>query len=552
MVGSGSVRFSTAMGRQRVKPRANTYESNIRRLIALVSTRIIVQEARSGLGRENEATRRPSMATSSGGRSVTRQRSLPRRYRRLGGMSLRALDPGAGGVVAVILAVACALWTSSLVAQAPSGASAAGYHPVYGYDPAYGYTTQYPPGYTTQDPTTIESTGGETTSIGCEPDPVDPVTEGTVKVGDLDCDGDIDEGDRRAADLNRDGVVNAADDHTGDGVVDRADYELRRYAVQAAAAAEEALDGGAVYAEAEEEAFGAAVDAGASPEQASTVAQTQTAQAMGGVVLDTARGAMPVGIFRYDLPEEVRLGETAAVEALVSPKVGEEFRRIGREEGQRRGVTIEVSDRMAARLIGINFDKEPDDTQIQALGSMRPARWSWQVSPKKAGSQELLLEITARITVQGRDTDLGVASSRQEVVVTNPLGQRFSRFLGAYWEWLWVAVLAPVVGAMWRWYQRRNDRRSEDFTVESFAGRLGETFRVHAGASGPLDLELISASALGESSGRPFSIMFRGPGDVVLPRRIYRLENAGMGAFKVFLVPIGRDEAGMRYEAVFN
>lgn len=94
----------------------------------------------------------------------------------------------------------------------------------------------------------------------------------------------------------------------------------------------------------------------------------------------------------------------------------------------------------------------------------------------------------------------------------------------------------------------------ENFTVGTFSGRIGETFRIRSGASRALDLSLVSATALGESSerGRPFSILFRGPEDYVLPQGIYRLEHAQIGAFEIFLVPIGPDEAGMRYEAVFN
>lgn len=94
----------------------------------------------------------------------------------------------------------------------------------------------------------------------------------------------------------------------------------------------------------------------------------------------------------------------------------------------------------------------------------------------------------------------------------------------------------------------------EDFTVGTFSGRIGETFRVRSGASRVLDLSLVSATTLGESSerGRPFSILFRGPKNYVLPQSTHRLEHAQMGAFEIFLVPIGPDEAGMRYEAVFN
>ncbi len=97
----------------------------------------------------------------------------------------------------------------------------------------------------------------------------------------------------------------------------------------------------------------------------------------------------------------------------------------------------------------------------------------------------------------------------------------------------------------------------ESFTVHTFSGRVGEAFRIHPGDEDPLEVELITATDLSEkpgeaSRGRPFSIVFRGPRDFLLPQRTYRVEHAGIGAFDLFLVPIGPDEKGLRYEAVFT
>ncbi len=64
----------------------------------------------------------------------------------------------------------------------------------------------------------------------------------------------------------------------------------------------------------------------------------------------------------------------------------------------------------------------------------------------------------------------------------------------------------------------------ENFTVRTFSEHLGDTFRIYPDAATPLDVVLITASELGgrpeeEPAGhrRPFSIVFRGPGDVLLP-----------------------------------
>ena len=51
---------------------------------------------------------------------------------------------------------------------------------------------------------------------------------------------------------------------------------------------------------------------------------------------------------------------------------------------------------------------------------------------------------------------------------------------------------------------------------------------------------------------RPFSIVLRGPMDALLPQNIYEVEHEEMGALSIFMVPIGPDREGMRYEAVFS
>ena len=94
----------------------------------------------------------------------------------------------------------------------------------------------------------------------------------------------------------------------------------------------------------------------------------------------------------------------------------------------------------------------------------------------------------------------------------------------------------------------------QSFTAETFRGRQGETFRLTVDDSNGFDTELIeiSEAEAGPGASRaPFSLVFRGPREIVLPQRIYALEHAELGRFEIFLVPIGPDEVGMRYEAVF-
>ena len=96
----------------------------------------------------------------------------------------------------------------------------------------------------------------------------------------------------------------------------------------------------------------------------------------------------------------------------------------------------------------------------------------------------------------------------------------------------------------------------ESFTVEMFAGRIGERFTI-AADDGALEAQLVETTPLEESARppdtrTPFSLVFLGPLDPVLPQAIYRFEHDELGAFEIFVVPIGRDETGVRYEAVFT
>lgn len=92
-------------------------------------------------------------------------------------------------------------------------------------------------------------------------------------------------------------------------------------------------------------------------------------------------------------------------------------------------------------------------------------------------------------------------------------------------------------------------------THAHFAGRLQETFRIDLGSS-TLEVELIATELLGpapESDRRkPFSVVFQGPKEPLLPQQIYRLEHPEMGTLEVFLVPIGPNTKGQRYELVFS
>src|SRR5262245_53099009 len=107
-----------------------------------------------------------------------------------------------------------------------------------------------------------------------------------------------------------------------------------------------------------------------------------------------------------------------------------------------------------------------------------------------------------------------------------------------------------------------------ELTSADFAPHLHTTFQLSLGpwdqphdpaAHGAmLALELIEITDLGTDAAvapaqrRPFSLIFRQPEGAYLPQRIYSIEHAALGQLDLFLVPIGPDQRGMRYEAIFT
>lgn len=90
---------------------------------------------------------------------------------------------------------------------------------------------------------------------------------------------------------------------------------------------------------------------------------------------------------------------------------------------------------------------------------------------------------------------------------------------------------------------------------EDFADKVGEVFPIGDRDVPQIPLTLTEAELLsGARPGMrsPFSLVFLAKDPRVLPQRLYRLEHNGLGELEIFLVPIGKSEQGVSYQATFN
>jgi len=94
-------------------------------------------------------------------------------------------------------------------------------------------------------------------------------------------------------------------------------------------------------------------------------------------------------------------------------------------------------------------------------------------------------------------------------------------------------------------------------TEAEFARNLNTKFRLLVEAPQPIDLTLVSVTPRkvgpNEEAGMErFSATFMGPREIFLPQQTYRVSHPDMGEFEIFLVALGQEPDGFKYEAVYN
>ena len=101
----------------------------------------------------------------------------------------------------------------------------------------------------------------------------------------------------------------------------------------------------------------------------------------------------------------------------------------------------------------------------------------------------------------------------------------------------------------------------EEFELSRFEGLVGQGFELELDGGETVTLELTEAGPVGELSAKqaaelgkrlPFSLVFRGPAELLMEQSIRTLRHAEIGELAVFLVQLDRSAAGSLFEAVFT
>ena len=100
----------------------------------------------------------------------------------------------------------------------------------------------------------------------------------------------------------------------------------------------------------------------------------------------------------------------------------------------------------------------------------------------------------------------------------------------------------------------------DQLSFAAFKNLLNTRFRVHLSPAPCVELDLTEATLSEQrAAGSPdapgrecFSLVFSGPASRPLMQRTYLFEHEKLGAFELFVVPIGVENGRVRYQAIFN
>ena len=160
----------------------------------------------------------------------------------------------------------------------------------------------------------------------------------------------------------------------------------------------------------------------------------------------------------YNAPKQMQLGETKAIELLLSPQtlLGQLAQQLT-EPGEVMCVRIAVGDITQARLEGSNFEIEPLTPETQTISPEGTTQWKWEVEPTKAGEgQELHLTVSAFVRTSSGTEPHAVITLDRTITVNVTWGQRVANFLNLGSTPLLALVsILTAAGALGTWLGAR-------------------------------------------------------------------------------------------------
>ncbi len=138
---------------------------------------------------------------------------------------------------------------------------------------------------------------------------------------------------------------------------------------------------------------------------------------------DLSIASLVIGGLQWTYPQAVKLGDSIAIRLSISPSpaltnlpkvaAAPSFTITAGASDYFLAVnnSMKLRPRMTADLQAVNFYVAPDDRPEKPIVSSIPAEWTWNATPKQAGSQTLILQVSIPVYLDNSSDVITLAKS---------------------------------------------------------------------------------------------------------------------------------------------
>jgi len=183
-------------------------------------------------------------------------------------------------------------------------------------------------------------------------------------------------------------------------------------------------------------------------------------------------------------PQEMRWQDSTDMELVLSPSTSDSIDDLKqkikevKEAGEVKVEPVDVSQRMEA-IVFSTPDPAFDVSSItgesqQPIIAEGDTEWRWKIIASNTGYKDLHLKLNIGLSSPqvGESFDFrpveGFPVSFEKISVKGTWWQNASNFVGSNWQWLWTAILVPLVALLWGRRKRSNKSGDKGFIGSSW------------------------------------------------------------------------------------
>lgn len=175
-----------------------------------------------------------------------------------------------------------------------------------------------------------------------------------------------------------------------------------------------------------------------------------------GLVVDDVLDQLAEASLAFVMPDRANVKSRVRAQLLISIRAMEqELTEELTVEGQEFTGRVLVSRVVLAKLTAPAFEVETITSERQAVSQTAATEWLWYLTPKKTGTHEVFLTITAFVYADEANYVERHIRTFEKVIYVDVLPQQMvEAWLAKYWQWFFTVLLLPVLRYLWKRYKK--------------------------------------------------------------------------------------------------